>query len=283
MRISNGWAEGAERRLSPNFQQGHDSRECIVLHYTAGYTADSAIATFASASTRASAHFVVATDGAVTQMVGCNDTAWHAGFGLFRGAGRVNRRSIGIEIVNPGYHFRTASGEMLNWERKPVPESRLAPFPGLLEARDPWVGAAAQFWPLYPEPQLLAVEHIISACIRAWPAITDILGHRDIDTVRRRKVDPGPAFPMQRIRRLLPDRAEPAELGGRALLVRAPGTMLNIRGGPGEAFEKLGAGPLADGQAVTELESRGAWVRVRVGYGRGAFEGWCHGGWLRPA
>ena len=50
MRISGGWADGAARRASPNINRGHQSRECIVIHYTAGYTAASAIATFANAS-----------------------------------------------------------------------------------------------------------------------------------------------------------------------------------------------------------------------------------------
>ena len=132
MRISQGWAQGATRHASPNFTRGHQSRECIVVHYTAGYTAASAIATFAAASATASAHFIVEPNGDVTQMVNCNDTAWHAGYGVFRGGGQVNQRSIGIEIVNPGYHFRSTTGDILNWERKPIAPSRLAPFPGMI-------------------------------------------------------------------------------------------------------------------------------------------------------
>ena len=38
---------------------------------------------------------------------------------------------------------------------------------------------------------------------RGW---VDIVGHRDVDTTRRLKVDPGPAFPMARMRRLLARR-----------------------------------------------------------------------------
>ncbi|MGL6043480.1 MAG: N-acetylmuramoyl-L-alanine amidase [Sandaracinobacteroides sp.] len=203
MQIIDGWATGALRETSPNFETGHSGRDCVVLHYTASYTAASAIATFAARASKASAHFVVETDGRVTQMVDCRNTAWHAGRSLFEGSGRVNQRSIGIEIVNPGYHFRSGTGAILNWQKKPVQPSRLAPFPGWLEARDPWVGSAPVLWPLYPERQLLAVEQILRACLIAWPGIRDIVGHRDVDTVRKLKVDPGPAFPMQRMRRLL--------------------------------------------------------------------------------
>lgn len=283
MRILAGWADTARRQLSPNISAGHQSRECIVIHYTASYTAASAIATFKSKSGRSSAHFVVETDGTVTQMLSCADTAWHAGFGVFRGGGQVNQRSIGIEIVNPGYHFRSSTGDILNWERKPVSQARLAPFPGFIEARDPWVGSAHVLWPLYPEAQLAAVEKIVRACRKAYPTINEIVGHRDVDSVRRLKVDPGPAFPMARMRRLLGDRADPEDLGGRRVVVQSPTSPLNIRGGPGTRFDTLDRGPLRHGQPVVELEVRGSWVRVRVGDGNSAFEGWCFGAYLRPA
>ena len=61
MRILAGWADTARRQLSPNISAGHQSRECIVIHYTASYTAASAIATFKSKSGKSSAHFVVET------------------------------------------------------------------------------------------------------------------------------------------------------------------------------------------------------------------------------
>jgi N-acetylmuramoyl-L-alanine amidase len=282
MQITSGWASGVDRKQSPNKESGHRSRECIVLHYTAGYTAASAIATFASSSGKSSAHFVVEVDGRVTQMVNCNDTAWHAGFGVFRGGGQVNQRSIGIEIVNPGYHFRSTAGQILNWERKPVPPARLAPFPGMIEARDPWVGSANVLWPLYPEAQLVAVEAIIRACIRAYPSIAEVVGHRDVDSARRLKVDPGPAFPMARMRRIIGDRQDPADTGGVVLVVDSPSSPLNIRGGPGTNFDKLDRGPLRHGLEVRELEVRGSWIRVRVGDGNSAFEGWCFGEYLRP-
>jgi hypothetical protein len=202
---------------------------------------------------------------------------------VYRGGGRVNQRAIGIEIVNPGYHFRASNGDILNWQRKPVPESRLRPFPGMIEARDPWVGSAAVLWPLYPEVQLQKVTEVIRACLAAYPSIADIVGHRDVDTVRRIKVDPGPAFPLMRMKQLLSDRADPADTGGRRLVVDTPASRLNIRGGPGTAFDKLDQGPLAHGSIVTELEVRGDWVRVRVGDGADSYAGWCFGAYLKPA
>src|SRR5699024_3754979 len=146
---------------------------------------------------------------------------------------------------------------LLNWQRKPVAAKLLEPFPGLMEAQDPWVGSATALWPLYPEIQLQKVEAIIRACLAAWPSIADIVGHRDVDSVRRLKVDPGPAFPMLRMKQLLGDRADPADLGGVRLAVQTPASHLNIRGGPGTRFDKLDRGPLRHGSVVIELEVRG--------------------------
>lgn len=285
MQIRNGRIVGAEWKPSPNHNRNHQSRECIVLHYTAGYTLESAVSTFLSPTAKASAHFVVGTDGAIVQMVNGNDTAWHSGYGVYRGGGQVNQRAIGIEIVNPGYHFRSTGGQILNWERKPIPEHRLAPFPGMLEARDPWVGSATTLWPLFPEVQLQAVEKLLGACLAAYPSITDIVGHRDVDSARRLKVDPGPAFPMLRMRMLLNDRVDPRDLDGRRgrmLTITTKGSTLNVRGGPGTLFETLSRGPLPNGMQVEELEVRGDWVLVRVGDGNSMFEGWCFGAYLRP-
>ncbi len=47
---------------------------------------------------RVSAHFFIARDGALWQFVGCDDTAWHAGESCYRGRGRCNDDSIGIEL-----------------------------------------------------------------------------------------------------------------------------------------------------------------------------------------
>jgi AmpD protein len=50
------------------------------------------------AGVRVSAHFVIERDGRTTQFVSCNRRAWHAGASSFRGRGRCNDYSIGIEL-----------------------------------------------------------------------------------------------------------------------------------------------------------------------------------------
>lgn len=50
------------------------------------------------ADLRVSAHFLVRRDGEVIQFVPCGSRAWHAGASNWRGRGRCNDFSIGIEV-----------------------------------------------------------------------------------------------------------------------------------------------------------------------------------------
>lgn len=51
----------------------------LIMHYTAGPTAEGAISWLANPAAKASAHLVIDRDGTVTQMVGFDRVAWHAG------------------------------------------------------------------------------------------------------------------------------------------------------------------------------------------------------------
>jgi AmpD protein len=51
-----------------------------------------------AASRRVSAHLCIRRDGAVTQYVGFNDRAWHAGVSSYEGREACNDFSIGIEL-----------------------------------------------------------------------------------------------------------------------------------------------------------------------------------------
>jgi N-acetyl-anhydromuramoyl-L-alanine amidase len=50
------------------------------------------------ADRRVSAHFLIRRDGETIQFVPCGDRAWHAGASEWRGRGRCNDFSIGIEL-----------------------------------------------------------------------------------------------------------------------------------------------------------------------------------------
>jgi N-acetylmuramoyl-L-alanine amidase len=73
--------------------------DCVVLHATAGGLSGT-LAWFANPDSGVSAHYVVAKDGRVFQMVEERDLAHHAGASQFQGKDNFNDFSIGIEMVN---------------------------------------------------------------------------------------------------------------------------------------------------------------------------------------
>lgn len=75
----------------------------MVIHYTAMQTAEAACATLCNPATEVSAHYLIAEDGAVLNLVPEALRAWHAGAGRWGAVTDVNSRSIGIELANPGH------------------------------------------------------------------------------------------------------------------------------------------------------------------------------------
>jgi N-acetyl-anhydromuramyl-L-alanine amidase AmpD len=87
---------------SPNFWTGRQGQtvKALVLHGTAG---PGAVSWFANTASQVSAHYVVDTDGSVTQCVAEADSAWHAGVvtsdSAYAGGPNPNLWTIGIEHV----------------------------------------------------------------------------------------------------------------------------------------------------------------------------------------
>lgn len=91
---------------SPNCgpRRGGLKPSLIVIHYTAMQSAQAAIERLCDPAAEVSAHYLIDTRGAVTQMVEEACRAWHAGVGEWRGMNDINSRSIGIELANRGTH-----------------------------------------------------------------------------------------------------------------------------------------------------------------------------------
>ena len=89
---------------SPNFGERRDGStpSIIVIHYTAMESAEAAIERLCDPEFEVSAHYVIARDGVVTQLVDEGMRAWHAGAGEWNGITDVNSHSIGIELDNDG-------------------------------------------------------------------------------------------------------------------------------------------------------------------------------------
>lgn len=89
---------------SPNFgeRRGGAQVELVVLHFTAMPTCADALERLCDPGAEVSAHYLIDRDGSLLQLVDEAMRAWHAGAGEWDGAGDVNSRSIGIELVNTG-------------------------------------------------------------------------------------------------------------------------------------------------------------------------------------
>jgi N-acetylmuramoyl-L-alanine amidase len=87
---------------SPNF----DARRpvIVVLHATEQDSVEQSLHTLRTRNRdgRVSAHYLVARDGRIFQLVDDLDRAWHAGAGRWGEIGNLNAASIGIELDNDG-------------------------------------------------------------------------------------------------------------------------------------------------------------------------------------
>lgn len=157
----------------------------LILHYTAGLSAVSAVSWFLDPRSKASAHLVVARDGAVTQLMAFDRACWHAGKSRWQGIDGLNSHSIGIEMVNAGRLTRAGSS-WKSWSGETIPDGQV------VVARHPAERETAG-WHAYGSAQIAAVMAIGAALHRAY-RFQEVLGHEDI--APGRKVDPGPAFPL---------------------------------------------------------------------------------------
>jgi len=87
-------------RPSPNFDERRPT--LVVIHHTSERTAEEALRVLTDRAREVSAHYLVARDGTVFQLVDEGKRAWHAGVSRWGGSPDVNSRSIGIELDNDG-------------------------------------------------------------------------------------------------------------------------------------------------------------------------------------
>jgi N-acetylmuramoyl-L-alanine amidase len=260
--IKNHRIDGAAYVSSPN-KSGKITPLFIVQHYTAGYTASSAINTLTRKGSGVSAHVTVDLDGTITQHVPFNVKAWHAGPSRHMGYKGLNNYSIGIEIVNIGWLRQLGNGQFQDAYGNTRTE---ADFPhGLVFAASPRAGSGTFAWPRYTPEQLAAVDSLTEALCDKY-SIIDIVSHEEIDT-RGWKTDPGPAFPMQLLKRhLASDRGDDSER------YEVTASSLRVRSGPGAQFDTLRN--INRGTSVEVIDRNGEWAQIDE-------DGWVHSGYLR--
>jgi N-acetylmuramoyl-L-alanine amidase len=187
--------EGAKREVLPG---GHPMsiRRVLIIHFTAGMSAASSIEWWRDpAAQGANAHVIIDRDGTITQCRGFDLTANHAGKSRWRDPHTgtlydgVNSCGIGIELANAGDNVSGSVEEPKAFKKYPCPA-------GAISAKHK-NGGQVSLWENYPKAQLDACFAVAKALVDRYK-LDDVCGHEDI--APGRKNDPGPAFPMQKLR-----------------------------------------------------------------------------------
>lgn len=179
----------AYRQWTPNIGKERltdTNRRFIVIHYTAGTSLDGAVNWLCNPVAKASAHLVIGRDGAVVQLADFTKPTWHAGASRYHAKNGLvytglNQYSIGIELVNPG-PIDNKGRTVMNSKWDGDVEVHKVSYSDHME------------WASYTPEQLNACFNVCQALFKAYPSIIEIVGHNYISPGR--KIDPGPAFPL---------------------------------------------------------------------------------------
>jgi len=246
--------------------------DTLVIHFTAGPSMASAVNTLKNPQVKASAHLVIDRDGSIKQLVGFDRIAWHAGKSHWKGRRGLNRYAIGIELVNAG-ELQPSGEQFVSWFGRHYSGDEVIEAVHRNQTRP-------KLWHSYAEEQIECCFEVCRQLKSSYP-IAFILGHEEI--APRRKTDPGPAFPLDRLRdRILVGRDDsagqpplPAEPAGNHSAATVTANRLNFRQQPYAGAELAGE-PLQRGTHVELVERSGAWCKVRV-----CNDGWVHGDYLQ--
>jgi len=87
-------------QASPNFNERKPN--FVIIHHTGDDTVDQALRTLVNPQQTVSAHYLIARDGTIIQLVDERARAWHAGEAKWGPNTDINSSSLGIELDNNG-------------------------------------------------------------------------------------------------------------------------------------------------------------------------------------
>jgi N-acetylmuramoyl-L-alanine amidase len=241
--------------------------DTIVIHYTAGSSAESSARYLCRNDVMASAHIVIGREGEIYQLVPFDTIAWHAGKSYYAGREMLNRYSIGIELDNAGELTKTGSVYKSYFGREyTVNDVIAAP-----HRNDP--SNKIKYWQSYTEKQLDKCRMVCEMLIDKYKIHT-IVGHEEI--APGRKTDPGPAFPLDKFRYNLLEQNRSDKQTTETKKGIVDTNLLNIRDDAGVNSTKV-AKPLTRGTEVTILEERNGWYKVET-----KITGWVSKAFVKP-
>lgn len=174
---------------SPNMSPREITPRFIILHYTAGRSAEHSIRNvFMRPESRRTPHFLIDREGAITQFGRLDRRASHAGQSRYKGVDSLNGHSVGIELDNVGWLKPTRE----TW----FGEEYMGP---MIAARG--ADGRTRLWACYTGMQLLSAAWLCAQICSDWGIPSaDIIGHSDVKST---KLDPGPALDMGNFRKLV--------------------------------------------------------------------------------
>lgn len=231
----------------------------LIIHYTAGDTAKSAVNWFINTTTntdKISAHIIIETDGTIIQLVPFNRRANHAGSSTWDGVDNLNLHSIGVELVNPGSCEKQKDG---TYKRK-IAEQKYQVYPrnrakDIVETRHKhqlWAENGENHWFKFPVAQLIALYNLSRTLIRHYD-LKNVLGHDDISPYR--KPDPGPCFPWHEYKMNVLGKSDNI---GEMFIVNTEGTSLRKDHSTHSSVLKT----LSKGYNVGLIETLDGWCKV---------------------
>ena len=147
---------------SPNFSLPKRPKKrikFIIIHYTGMKKELDSIKRLQSPRSKVSSHYLIKKNGEILILVPDLYEAWHAGLSNWKNHKSLNKKSIGIEITNPGHQYGYK-----NFSRK----------------------------------QILSLKKLLISLIKEFKIEKKyILGHSDVSP--NRKKDPGEKFPWAKL------------------------------------------------------------------------------------
>lgn len=207
MTTPDGWCPFALRLPSANYTPGNQGRRAVVMHVVEG-SYNSATAWLRNAESRASAHFVIARDGRIAQLVSLNDSAW--GNGLVWHAGQWhNPRNRPVQPTWPDL----------------TPDSN----PNLYTISIEHEGFSHESWTdaMY-DASCRLLQWIAARCGLHYTAGRTLIGHNALDPLDRAAC-PGPTVDLAR---LAADANQGSSLAAPVALVTTDALLLGPESGP---------------------------------------------------